>query len=96
MNDLSSHIDKGRFFLPNTGKDDDDNYKDAAYRGFRSKALNAITASYDIVSNLNYKNYAINKPFGDRIMKLKRVFVSEIQTQLDPIKFEKTFKSIVN
>ncbi|WP_143013835.1 hypothetical protein [Mucilaginibacter sp. OK268] len=88
---LSAEIDKGRFFLPNTEIDGHGQYKAAAYQGFRVKALNVLVDCYDLVKSIDYMDQQKNIPVTKQIMECKRNFVSEVQIQLDPRKFEIDF-----
>ena len=87
--ELSSLVDKGRFFLPNKGIDEYGHHKASAYKGFRSEALNHIVACYNLVKKIDYIDCNKNKELRKDIMDTKRSFVSAIQDRLDPRKFER-------
>ena len=89
--DLSSWTDKGRFFLPNSGMDAFGQLKPSAYRGFRSDSLNLIVKCYDLVRSMDYIDQTKNIELKTKIMDTKRDFVSTIQDELDPRKFEIEF-----
>ena len=86
--ELSSWTDKGRFFLPNSGFDTHGHHKPTAYRGFRSAALDHILECYQLVCSMDYADQKKNLIFKKQIMDTKRKFVSAIQDELDPRKFE--------
>lgn len=89
--ELSSWADKGRFFLPNSGFDTHGHHKPTAYRGFRSASLDHIVECYRLVCSLDYTDQSKNSPLKKEIMETKRKFVSAIQDELDPRKFEVEF-----
>jgi hypothetical protein len=89
--DLSSWADKGRFFLPNSDVDNFGHQKPSAYRGFRSESLNLIVSCYDLVKSMDYIDKTKNLELKTKIMDTKRLFVSTIQEELDPRKFEIEF-----
>jgi len=91
--DLSSWTDKGRFFLPNSGIDEYGKDKPSAYRGFRDEALSHILACYGYLKEMDYTRQEPNLKLRDEIMRSKRKFVSCVQEELDPKKFENDAKN---
>ena len=81
--DLSSLLDKGRFYLPNTNQDVVGLWKPGAYRGLRQAALSRLNCGYELVEALNYERHEPNKPIRQQIVDVKREFTSEIQDVLD-------------
>jgi len=91
--DLSSWADKGKFFLPNSGTDKYGKDKPSAYRGFRDEALSHILTCYDILNEMDYTKQEPNLKLRVPIMTSKRKFVSCVQEELDPKKFENDAKN---
>lgn len=76
---LSSQIDRGRFFLPNTRQDEHGTEEPLAYRGYRHAALDPLVVVYRI---LDGTRKVPNRP--DVLWELRRIFVSEIHQILAP------------
>ena len=92
---MSALIDQGRFFLPNSGRDEYGQHKPSAYRGFSSDSISAIKNGYDLLFKLDWYDQDPNKILRSDFMTVKREFVSSIQDKLDPEKFEREFKKIL-
>lgn len=84
--ELSAMADKGRFFLPNSDFEARGLHKPAAFRGFRSDAIDSIVKCYNLVGDMSYTDK--NAGFKNQILKTQRDFVSAIHIKLDPRKFE--------
>ena len=81
---LSTLIDRGRWFFPNTHHEQVGIHNHTAYRGIRPAAMDAVVAVFDLVGSLDYKLQAPNVSRRSLIVDHKRQFVSEIQNVLDP------------
>lgn len=80
---LSSLIDQGRWYFPNYYKADHGTEKPLAYRGFRQDILDNLVEAYRELSE--------QKPTArEKLTMLQRLFVSEVQTRLNPEKREDT------
>jgi hypothetical protein len=79
---LSALLDRGRLFFPNTTGDADQADKEAAFRGERKAALNAVFGVYRIVSDVE-RETASSDPVRD-IVAQKRIFISEVFDTIDP------------
>lgn len=93
---LSSYIDRGRFFLPNDGADQFGHHKPSAYKGFRSAALDHLVTCYRLTQKVNLLEQAPNKELREPLMEAKRRFVSSVQDKLDPRKLENDMIKIFN
>lgn len=80
---LSSLLDQGRLFLPNSDQDIIGIWKEGAYRGLRQKALDCLANAYTLVEELDSNNQTPNKSKREEIIDEKREFVSEIQDILE-------------
>ncbi len=79
---LSALIDQGRFLLPNVERDRVGLHKPAAYRGWRHRALDPLVAVARLIDG-----QLDSAPFpsvGAAIASLRREFVSEVFTVIDP------------
>jgi hypothetical protein len=81
---LSSLIDQGRWYFPNYYKKDYGVDKPLAYRGFRQDILDHRCEAYRIVLAEDINGAK------EKLTDLQRLFVSEIQTRLNPEKREET------
>ncbi|MEM9043377.1 MAG: hypothetical protein AAGC81_01690 [Pseudomonadota bacterium] len=81
---LSSLADRGRWHFPNLQHDAYGNDKPPAFRGFRDPLLDALVEGYDVVTSLNYLEQAENRQAKDRLVEIKRDFVSAVQQIIDP------------
>ncbi len=91
---ISSMIDRGRWFFPNLHTEEVGNNKEKAFRGYRQEALNSLADAYNVITVLDYKDGAKNKPLRQKIVDAKRIFVSEIQDVLAPARRDKEFEEI--
>ncbi len=88
LSSLSSHIDKGRFFLPNTDKDKYGHHKPYAFQGITREPISQLKFCYKILDKeFSYIDQTVNKPLKDKIMRTKRKFCSSIQRVLNPDKY---------
>jgi hypothetical protein len=85
---LSSLIDRGRWFFPNERHDEVGVEKAPAYRGDRLPVLDSIVNTYDIVRG------RYGRP--EDIRKWRQLFVSEVQSVLDPRGREQEFKRLMD
>ena len=81
--DLSSLLDQGRLYLPNTDQEKVGISKPSAYRGLRQAALNCVNDSYELVESLDYAKHDPNKQVRQELVDAKRKFTSEMQDLLD-------------
>ena len=81
--DLSSLLDKGRLYLPNTKQEEVGIWKPGAYRGLRQAALDCLNTDYQLVESLDYANHARNTPIRQQLVDVKQDFTSEMQDVLD-------------
>ena len=93
---LSSHIDKGRWFFSNLNTEEFGQHKEKAFRGYRQDVLNSLVASYDAVTKLNYLTQDGNDQRRQELVDAKKKFVSEIQDVLNPTKRDEEFQHITN
>jgi len=89
---LSTLLDRGKFFLPNVDKDKHGQHKESAYRGFRSTTLDYVLECQNLVGELNYKNQQPNILLRQKIVDMKKKFVSALSDELDPQQFEREIK----
>ncbi|MGB7372735.1 hypothetical protein [Pontixanthobacter sp.] len=76
---LSSRIDTGRWYFPNSLEKGYGDEKEPAYRGFRQPLLDWVILAYDI--------FAGNRVFSDprgMLLTCQRQFVSAVQEHIDP------------
>lgn len=81
--DLSSLLDQGRLFLPNTSEKNIGLFKSEAYRGLRQESLDHLEKGYELVQSLDYKNQEPNRIKRQSIVDAKRDFTSELQGILE-------------
>ena len=87
MRDLSSCIDQGRLYFPNLNKQQYGLHKESAFQGLRHLALDCLVWTYDVLRNDS--GYDKTEDFEGRraeITKYKREFVSEVQSEVDPVR----------
>ena len=80
---LSSLLDKGRLYLPNTNEEVVGLWKLGAYRGLRPAALHHLACGYKLVESLDYEKHEPNKAKRQQIVDIKREVTSEIQDLLN-------------
>jgi hypothetical protein len=90
---LSSLIDRGRWFFPNERHDETGVQKDPAYRGERHAVLDSVVSVYDIVKRMEW--HKTLAPAVPAIWKWRRLFVSEVQSVLDPRGREQEFQRLM-
>jgi hypothetical protein len=80
--DLSSLIDRGRFFLPNEQEEEIDIHKPCAYRGLRHRSLDALMAAYRVLGDeLSIDGFPDKKT---ALFQIRREFVSILQAIIEP------------
>ena len=94
--DLSSLLDKGRLYLPNTSEEVVGLGKPGAYRGLRQAVLNCLHRGYELVESLNYQKHEPNKSMRKQIVDVKREFTSEMQDVLDIRKISNDIRRLSN
>ncbi|MEM1275494.1 MAG: hypothetical protein AAGH74_03140 [Pseudomonadota bacterium] len=81
---LSSLADRGRWHFPNLEVEAYGSDKPPAFQGFRDPLLDALIEGYDAVTSLNYTEAADNRQVKERLVEIKRDFVSAVQKIIDP------------
>lgn len=81
---LTSLIDEGRFVFENNRRTDWGKDKPRAYQGYRPDALDWLVEAYDILRKAGSSEAAISMADQERIVSLKRKFVSDIQSTIEP------------
>ncbi len=94
--DLSSLLDKGRLYLPNTNEEVVGLWKPGAYRGLREAALDHLERGHALVESLDYEKQTPNLPKRQQIVDAKRGFTSEIQDVLDVRKTSNEVRRLAN
>jgi hypothetical protein len=89
---ISVQVERGRWFFPNLVQDQHGVAKDPAYRGLRQPVLDAVVAAFDICDDLSWKT---RLDLRDDLIDAQRLFVSEIQAQLDPNRRYDKFEEIL-
>lgn len=79
---LSALVDRGRWLLPNVAPDQYGVEKEAAYRGIRPAALDPIVVAFKLVGRATGDDPALDAQGRQRLISLKREFVSHVQTIL--------------
>jgi hypothetical protein len=81
---ISSMIDRGRWFFPNTEIDEHGAHKEPGYRGYRHEVLDPLVTAYICVRRINYRNGENNGFIKEELTHAKRSFVGQVQIVLDP------------
>ena len=79
---ISALLDRGRLFFPNAPLNEDQSGVEAAYRGKRQPALDAVFGVYRVITDAGRDgapDEAVNA-----IVAHKRVFISEVFNTIDP------------
>jgi hypothetical protein len=85
---LSALIDQGRMYFPNQTPEKQGTGKPVAYQGFRQRILTVLVRSYDeIAKAASMKSPNDAKNGMERLLVLRRMFVSEAQIAIDPRRF---------
>lgn len=79
---LSSIIDRGRWYFPNKWHKEHGLHKEPAYRGKRQPLLDSLVFAYKIIGELP----ASDPEFRSELVGVQRFFVSEMQEVLNPRK----------
>lgn len=87
---LSALIDEGRLYFPNIQDSVKGRDKDKAYQGHRQPILDTLVDFYDTLK-LVMQNPATTEQSTHvaSLNKLRRQFISEVQTKIDPRSFNK-------
>ena len=83
LTELSSLIDIGRWFYPNTSREAFGNWKEDGFQGFRQPALDQLVLVYRTLRKYNYLEQADNRELGHEIVVCKRAFVSLVSSRLE-------------
>lgn len=84
MVDLSSIIDRGRWFFPNEEMSASARDRRIFFRGYRDPILDPLVAAYEFARHLNYVDPDQNKALRDDFLAAKQDFGSKMQIVLDP------------
>lgn len=85
---LSALIDQGRMYFPNQMPEAQGADKPAAYQGFRQRILSVLVRAHDEIAKApNTRGANDAKMRMERLMVLRRLFVSEAQIAIDPRRF---------
>jgi hypothetical protein len=76
---LSALVDRGRFYLPNEPRDQDDSHKPFAYRGNRHAALDPLMGAIRVLDGTEHAEDP-----SEHLWELQREFVSEVYRILRP------------
>jgi hypothetical protein len=90
---LSTLIDQGRLYFPNS-EDDYGKEKEEAYQGIVHRTISLMKDALGIVERINYKEKSNNGELGKTIIEIKRKFVSEIQKIIAPRETAKFFNEL--
>lgn len=80
---ISSSIDVGRWFYPNTFKETYGDWKEDCFQGFRQPALDQLVLAYRTLRKYNYVEQADNRELGSKMVTCKRAFVSLVSSRLE-------------
>ncbi|WP_306116488.1 MULTISPECIES: hypothetical protein [unclassified Roseovarius] len=83
LTELSSLIDIGRWFYPNTSKETYGDWKEESFQGFKQPALDQLVLAYKGLRKFNYLEQADNREHGQKIVTCKRAFVSHVSSRLE-------------
>jgi hypothetical protein len=92
---LSALADRGRWFLPNVNPDEHGQHKPVAFRGFRQPSLDSVIGAFRLVGGLSYQEQAPNLECMSELVRIKKSFVSELQSILDPNEKEKETTKLI-
>ena len=87
MRDLSSCIDQGRLYFPNIDKDKYGLHKESAFQGMRHLVLDCLVWTYDLLKDET--GFDKIEDFEGRraaVTKYKREFLSDVQSEVDPVR----------
>ena len=88
---LSSLIDRGRWFFPNVNRDQRGGNRPGAFQGFRPDVLNALVTANDIIYSIDFLEDQNNIERRSPLVDAKKKFVDEIQQIVDPERMEEEF-----
>jgi len=89
---LSSRIDQGRLFFPNSPQPKLRPWKVAAVKYSHQRPLNALIYAYGAVKSMSYQDKFENDHLWDPLIETKREFTSSAQVLLDPRQKDKQFE----
>ena len=84
LSEVSILIDIGRWYIPNVPTKNEEGEKQAAYRGYRSIALDALLYSYRVFKNFDLVELDRVDDLRKFLVNSKREFVSQIFIKVDP------------
>jgi len=93
--EVSSLIDRGRWYFPNVHHEQVGVHKEPAFRGLRQSTLDALVAAYGLLGRLSCHDHEPNLGMRRQFVSQSRTFVSEIQEVLDPRTQAEEFKRLV-
>ena len=88
---LSTQIDLGRFYFPNSERGDDKGAdQPSAFRGYRNVILDTLVFYYTLLMDKGVAEH------DDRLKELQRIFTSQVFDQIDPREFLRETKRHTN
>jgi hypothetical protein len=93
---MSSMIDRGRWFFPNTRVDDHGSGKEPGYQGYRHEVLDGLVTAYQCLGPLDFRDKKNNQFLRGELIGCKRHFVGRLQTILDPTRRSDVFNELRN
>ncbi|KAF0106166.1 MAG: hypothetical protein FD163_1869 [Hyphomonadaceae bacterium] len=84
LSEVSVLIDIGRWYLPNLINSNQPHERQAAYKGYRPIAIDALLYSYRVFKSFDFKEKDRVNDLRQYLVTAKREFVSQIQTTVDP------------
>lgn len=79
MSTLSSLLDRGRMFFPNTYREGYGTHKPAAFQGLRPQILDVIYLAHELSRNIDYAGGTLNDRRRLAFEHVKKAFVSAVQ-----------------
>jgi hypothetical protein len=84
LSEVSVLIDIGRWYLPNLRTTIEPDEGQAAYKGYRPVAIDALLYSYRVFKSFNFKEKDRIDDLRQYLVTAKRELVSQIQSKVDP------------
>lgn len=81
---VSSAIDRGRLFVPNSDPELAGVDKWVAYRGYRQPTLNILVGAYNLLREATTERLVRSEELFGTLWDLRKAFVSELQLIVDP------------
>lgn len=84
LSEVSVLIDIGRWYLPNLKTSEEPDEGQAAYKGYRPVAIDALLYSYRVFKSFNFDDKERINDLRQYLVTAKRELVSQIQAKVDP------------